>query len=198
MKLPAFLRQPRADESWIIWLGTLVGGLLCLTVGVVGAWQGHWVSLVGFGLAAMGFYVLYVSRTRSTGTAGEDEEDEDGPVRLTDAAAAQLRQAKAGQDAGCRVYIAIGKGVGFNPTGTLDFNYTLEFRDGCGEAGHVLYRSQGLPIAVVRGDIADLAGTELDHTAAPDGRVGFLFRNPNAPARVADRVKEQLDAATGT
>jgi iron-sulfur cluster assembly protein len=102
--------------------------------------------------------------------------DRDEPVRLTDRAAARLRQLLEahGQKAG-------GVRLGVRRTGCSGYSYAMDFAQAIGPGDQIVERD-GVRLIVDGEALPMLAGTEIDWV---EDRLGaqFVFRNPNEKAR---------------
>lgn len=100
-------------------------------------------------------------------------ETEDAPVKLTAAAAEQLRrhleQQGTGADGGVR--------LGIKPTGCSGLSYHLEYAQSVAPQERV-FEVQGVPIIVDPENLPFIQGTELDYVRQ-GLNASFEFRNPN-------------------
>jgi Fe-S cluster assembly iron-binding protein IscA len=157
----SFTRKPQPHESFVIRLAMLIGGILFCVVGLVVAFQGHWLALLA---VVMGGLILWGwwEAVQQAKAAGE-------PIRLTERAANQIKQMMANEPDPDRTLLRIElvqpgrQGVKFVTT-----------HDPRREQVVV---SRGIRIVILRSQLEELRGTEVDFRTVEGAGQGFSFHH---------------------
>jgi iron-sulfur cluster assembly accessory protein len=102
-------------------------------------------------------------------------EAEPTPVRLTDRAAAMVRETmerEGGKFAGLRVAVVGG--------GCSGFQYSLDLDEQGAKDGDSTFVVNGISVLVDPMSSMYLMGVEIDYVETQFGQAGFSFKNPNA------------------
>jgi iron-sulfur cluster assembly accessory protein len=102
-------------------------------------------------------------------------EAEPAPVRLTDRAAAMVRETmerEGGKFAGLRVAVVGG--------GCSGFQYSLDLDEQGAKDGDSTFVVNGINVLVDPMSTMYLMGVEIDYVETQFGQAGFSFKNPNA------------------
>ena len=182
--LRRFFRRPGPDESFIVWTGTLVIGVLMLICAVFAAGAGKWEGLILLGFAALALGTCWATRRRTP-----TEADPEALLRVTPAAAEQIGKAAGpGGLTGERCVRVAASGIGVDQqTRRWKHTHSLNLAE-APEEGDVRFSAAGLPFATPGEGLGKFAGTTLDY-AESDAGAGFVFDNPHDPA-----LHEQMEA----